>query len=68
MLLKRPHRRPRQKSPQLLDHTGSEEGCYHSSNFLPSGGISKQGTESARFADGLTKGTRFRRSSCGMMR
>src|SRR6202163_1815092 len=47
MLLKRPHRRLRQKSPQLLDHSGSEEGCYHSGYFLLSGGVSKQGAPPA---------------------
>jgi hypothetical protein len=68
MLLKRPHRRLRQKSPQLLDYSGTEEGCYHSGKFLPSGRYQKQGAESVGFAlEGLSKADRFRRAPCGMV-
>jgi hypothetical protein len=43
MLLKRPHRLPRQKSPQLLDHSGSEEGCYHWQFLTVGRGIKARG-------------------------
>src|ERR1700738_3281030 len=67
MLLKRPHRRLRQKSPQLLDYSGSEEGCYHSDNFLLSGGDQSKERTVGFASEGLAEGDRFRRSPFWMM-
>jgi len=57
MLLKRPHRRPRQKSPQLLDDSGSEEGCIIKA-ISYCRRVSKQGRNPLvlRRTDGLTQG------------
>jgi hypothetical protein len=60
MLLKRPHRRLRQKSPQLLGYSGSEQDCYHSGNFLLSGGDQRKEWNSPALRPRGLPGDRFR--------